>query len=105
MVEADRTLARAEVAWPTSNSDDVIMPQYAIQRLYELTKDRDTYITTEVGQHQMWAAQFFSFEEPNRWMTSGGLGHDGLRPAGRDRRADRASRSRSSSTSPATHRS
>ncbi len=57
----------------TSNKD-VIMPQYAIQRLYELTKNRDTYITTEVGQHQMWAAQFFGFEEPNRWMTSGGLG-------------------------------
>jgi acetolactate synthase I/II/III large subunit len=55
-------------------SHDVIMPQYAIQRLYELTKDRDTYITTEVGQHQMWAAQFYGFEEPNRWMTSGGLG-------------------------------
>ncbi len=54
--------------------DDVIMPQYAIQRLYELTKDRDTYITTEVGQHQMWAAQFYGFEEPNRLMTSGGLG-------------------------------
>jgi acetolactate synthase I/II/III large subunit len=53
---------------------DVIMPQYAIQRLYDLTKDRDTYITTEVGQHQMWAAQFYRFEEPNRWMTSGGLG-------------------------------
>jgi len=53
---------------------EAIMPQYAIQRLYELTKDRDVYITTEVGQHQMWAAQFFRFEEPNRWMTSGGLG-------------------------------
>ena len=53
---------------------DVIMPQYAIQRLYELTKDRDVYITTEVGQHQMWAAQFYGFEKPNRWMTSGGLG-------------------------------
>ena len=53
---------------------DVIMPQYAIERLYALTKDRDTYITTEVGQHQMWAAQFYRFEEPNRWMTSGGLG-------------------------------
>jgi acetolactate synthase-1/2/3 large subunit len=51
-----------------------IKPQYAIQRLYELTKDRDTYITTEVGQHQMWAAQFYHFDEPNRWMTSGGLG-------------------------------
>jgi acetolactate synthase-1/2/3 large subunit len=53
---------------------DVIMPQYAVQRLYDLTKDRDTYITTEVGQHQMWAAQHYHFEEPNRWMTSGGLG-------------------------------
>ena len=53
---------------------DVIMPQYAIQRLYELTKDMDTYITTEVGQHQMWAAQHYHFEKPNRWMTSGGLG-------------------------------
>ncbi len=54
--------------------DDVIMPQYAVQRVYELTRDMDTYITTEVGQHQMWAAQFYRFEEPNRWMTSGGLG-------------------------------
>jgi len=57
-----------------NNSNKIIKPQYAIQRLYELTKDRDTYITTEVGQHQMWAAQFYRFEEPNRWMTSGGLG-------------------------------
>ncbi len=56
------------------SNKDVIMPQYAIQRLYELTKDMDTYITTEVGQHQMWAAQFYRFEKPNRWMTSGGLG-------------------------------
>jgi acetolactate synthase I/II/III large subunit len=55
-------------------SNEIIKPQYAIQRLYELTKDRDVYITTEVGQHQMWAAQFFHFQEPNRWMTSGGLG-------------------------------
>ncbi len=53
---------------------EVIMPQYAIERLYELTRDKDVYITTEVGQHQMWAAQYFKFEEPNRWMTSGGLG-------------------------------
>jgi acetolactate synthase-1/2/3 large subunit len=51
-----------------------IMPQHAIQRLYEATKDKDCYITTEVGQHQMWAAQFYAFEEPNRWLTSGGLG-------------------------------
>ena len=56
------------------SSKDIIMPQYAIERLYELTKDRNTYITTEVGQHQMWAAQFYGFEQPNRFMTSGGLG-------------------------------
>jgi acetolactate synthase I/II/III large subunit len=55
-------------------STETIMPQYALERLYELTKDRETYISTEVGQHQMWAAQFYRFEEPNRWMTSGGLG-------------------------------
>ena len=65
---------RAKKCLSYKNSDAFIMPQYAIQRLYELTKDRDTYITTEVGQHQMWAAQFFRFEQPNRWMTSGGLG-------------------------------
>jgi acetolactate synthase-1/2/3 large subunit len=53
----------------------IIKPQYAIKRLYELTKDReDVFITTEVGQHQMWAAQHYNFEKPNRWMTSGGLG-------------------------------
>jgi acetolactate synthase-1/2/3 large subunit len=57
-----------------SNSSDVIKPQYALQRLEELTKGHDRYISTEVGQHQMWAAQFMGFEEPNRWMTSGGLG-------------------------------
>jgi acetolactate synthase-1/2/3 large subunit len=53
-----------------------IKPQHAVRRLYEITRElrRDTYITTEVGQHQMWAAQHFRFEEPNRWMTSGGLG-------------------------------
>jgi acetolactate synthase-1/2/3 large subunit len=56
------------------NSKDTIKPQHAIQRLYELTKDRETYVTTEVGQHQMWAAQYFRFDEPNRWMTSGGHG-------------------------------
>jgi len=54
--------------------DDVIMPQYAIERLFAATSGRETYITTEVGQHQMWAAQFFHFEEPMHWMTSGGLG-------------------------------
>ncbi|MDC3061059.1 acetolactate synthase 3 large subunit [Candidatus Pelagibacter sp.] len=56
------------------NSEDSIKPQYAVQRLYELTKNKDTFITTEVGQHQMWAAQHYKFNKPNRWMTSGGLG-------------------------------
>jgi acetolactate synthase-1/2/3 large subunit len=51
-----------------------IKPQYAVQRLYQLTKGRETYITTEVGQHQMWAAQHYKFETPRHWMTSGGLG-------------------------------
>ncbi|CCV14648.1 acetolactate synthase 3 large subunit [Mesorhizobium sp. STM 4661] len=64
--------ARDSLAYKMNH--DVIMPQYAIQRLYALTKDMDTYITTEVGQHQMWAAQHYHFEKPNRWMTSGGLG-------------------------------
>jgi acetolactate synthase-1/2/3 large subunit len=70
--QIDRWRGRKSLAY--RGSKDVIKPQYAIQRLYELTKDRDTYITTEVGQHQMWAAQFYGFQEPNRWMTSGGLG-------------------------------
>jgi len=56
------------------NSNKIIKPQHAVQRLYELTKNQDTYITTEVGQHQMWAAQHYKFNKPNRWMTSGGLG-------------------------------
>jgi len=56
------------------NSNEVIKPQYAVQRLYELTKAQDVFITTEVGQHQMWAAQHYKFDKPNRWMTSGGLG-------------------------------
>jgi acetolactate synthase-1/2/3 large subunit len=56
------------------SKSDVIKPQYALERLYELTKGRDPFITTEVGQHQMWAAQFFKFDAPNHWMTSGGLG-------------------------------
>jgi acetolactate synthase-1/2/3 large subunit len=70
--QIDKWRARKSLAY--RNSKDIIKPQYAIERLYELTKGRDVYITTEVGQHQMWAAQFFKFEEPNRWMTSGGLG-------------------------------
>ena len=57
-----------------TNSDKVIKPQYALERLEELTRDKDRYVATEVGQHQMWAAQFLGFEEPGRWLTSGGLG-------------------------------
>ena len=53
---------------------DIIKPQYAIKRLCELTRNHDSFVTTEVGQHQMWAAQYYDFEKPNRWMTSGGLG-------------------------------
>jgi len=56
------------------NSEKTIKPQHAVKRLYELTKNQDTFITTEVGQHQMWAAQHYKFDKPNRWMTSGGLG-------------------------------
>jgi len=70
--QIDRWKARNSLAYKPSK--DVIMPQYALERIHELTRDRDVYFTTEVGQHQMWAAQFLRFEEPNRWMTSGGLG-------------------------------
>ena len=66
---------RAKQSLNYRQTGDVIQPQYAIDRLYELTKHRDdVYVTTEVGQHQMWAAQRFHFQHPNRWMTSGGLG-------------------------------
>eukprot|EP01031_Cornospumella_fuschlensis_P052141 gene52141-63738_t len=70
--QIDRWRARNSLAY--RHSDEIIKPQYAIERLYAATKDKDVYISTEVGQHQMWAAQFFRFEEPNRWLTSGGLG-------------------------------
>jgi len=65
---------RARKGFAYAPDSQFIKPQHAIQRLYELTRGEDVYITTEVGQHQMWAAQFFHFDEPNRWMTSGGLG-------------------------------
>jgi acetolactate synthase I/II/III large subunit len=65
---------RAKNSFGFTNSKTVIKPQHAIQRLYQAVKGRDVYVTTEVGQHQMWAAQHFPFEMPNRWMTSGGLG-------------------------------
>ena len=59
-------------------SPDVIKPQAVVEKLWQLTKDRDTYITSDVGQHQMWAAQFYRFEEPRRWINSGGLGTMGV---------------------------
>src|SRR5258707_1071777 len=65
---------RARNSLSYKKNSDVILPQFAIQGLFEATRGRDVYITTEVGQHQMWAAQFFGFEEPHRWRTSGGLG-------------------------------
>lgn len=64
--------ARKSLAYPDSDSE--IMPQKAVERLFELTRKRNPIITTEVGQHQMWAAQYFHFFDPNKWLTSGGLG-------------------------------
>ena len=67
---------RAKNCLAYKKDDKIIKPQYALERLrhYIEQDKRDTYVTTEVGQHQMWAAQFLPFDEPNRWMTSGGLG-------------------------------
>jgi len=65
---------RARKGFAYAPSSEQIKPQHALQRLAALTAGRDLYVTTEVGQHQMWAAQFLPFQEPNRWMTSGGLG-------------------------------
>ncbi|MEQ8228568.1 MAG: acetolactate synthase 3 large subunit [Rhodospirillales bacterium] len=65
---------RAQKCLAFEQKGDIIKPQHAIRRLFELTQDRETFITTEVGQHQMWAAQYYNFDKPNHWMTSGGLG-------------------------------
>ena len=65
---------RSKDSFSYKNSESIIKPQFALERLYAATKDRDAYFTTEVGQHQMWAAQFLRFDKPNHWMTSGGLG-------------------------------
>lgn len=61
-----------------SNSDKVIKPQFAVETLYKVTKDDDFYLTSDVGQHQMFAAQFYPFDEPRRWINSGGLGTMGF---------------------------
>jgi acetolactate synthase-1/2/3 large subunit len=65
---------RDSLAYPRKSRSGAIMPQYAVERLFALTQTHDPIITTEVGQHQMWAAQYFGFDAPNRWLTSGGLG-------------------------------
>nr|WP_035008021.1 acetolactate synthase 3 large subunit [Bartonella washoeensis] len=70
--QINRWRARNSLAY--AEKKDIIMPQYALERLYALTKNANAYITTDVGQHQMWAAQYYRFDEPNHWMTSGGLG-------------------------------
>jgi acetolactate synthase-1/2/3 large subunit len=74
-IEAWRGKRSLRFTQPTKPGS-VIKPQHAVQRLFDLTREsgRETFITTEVGQHQMWAAQYFGFDRPNRWMTSGGLG-------------------------------
>ncbi len=66
--------ARESLAYPAKSKSGDIMPQFAIERLFALTREHDPVITTEVGQHQMWAAQYFGFDKPNKWLTSGGLG-------------------------------
>jgi acetolactate synthase-1/2/3 large subunit len=71
--QIDQWRGRKSLAYKAPNAD-VIMPQLALERLRDQIQGRDVYVTTDVGQHQMWAAQFIPFEEPNRWMTSGGLG-------------------------------
>jgi acetolactate synthase-1/2/3 large subunit len=87
VVEADRWLAGPQTRFAYPNSKTLIKPQYAIERLYELTKDRDVYITTEVGQHQMWAAQYLPLRGAEPLDDLGRPRHDGLWPAGGDRRA------------------
>ena len=69
----DSWRAKKSLAYP-ARSDGEIMPQHAVERLFALTRKHDPIITTEVGQHQMWAAQYFGFDKPNKWLTSGGLG-------------------------------
>lgn len=65
---------RAKKSFSYQQAGDIIKPQYALERLYQALKKDDFYVTTDVGQHQMWAAQFLTFDRPGRWMTSGGLG-------------------------------
>ena len=107
LVAPDRRLARASDCLRYDQKGSIIKPQHAVKRLYEITQElgRETFITTEVGQHQMWAAQYFGFDEAEPLDDLGRPRHHGLRPAGGDGRADRAPRRAGASTSPARPRS
>ena len=90
-MDADRAVARPRLPASTTATSAIIKPQYVIEKLYEITGG-DAYVTSDVGQHQMWAAQFYKFDKPRRWINSGGLGTMGFGLAGGDGRAARASR-------------
>ena len=92
LVDQDPRLAQGRVVWPLFRQEGkTIKPQYALQRLEELTKDHDRYICTEVGQHQMWAAQYHDVRGAQPLDDLGRAGHDGLRVSGLDRGANGAS--------------
>ena len=83
---------RSRIRSITTSKFPGILPQYAIDELWQLTHDRDTIVSVGVGQHQMWAAQYYKFREPQTWLSSSGLGDDGFRPARRDGGQGRPSR-------------
>ena len=70
-------MAAQAIASSTTRKSSLIKPQYVIEKLYELTKG-DAFVTSDVGQHQMWAAQYYKFDKPRRWINSGGLGTMGF---------------------------
>ena len=78
VVGADRRMERPRLPEIRPRRPKIIKPQSVVEKLYELTKDLDMYVTSDVGQHQMWAAQFYKFNKPRRWINSGGLGTMGV---------------------------
>ena len=100
LVDADRGVAAHGLPASTTARATIIKPQYVVEKLCEVTGG-DAFVTSDVGQHQMWAAQYYKFDKPRRWINSGRPGHDGLRPALRDGRAAGQSRRRRSPASPA----